>query len=271
MEIGLNTDGPLDTIRSRGDVADREGFDFLEINVGDQTIRKSYWLDHSDEVAALLEERGLGLTVHLPKIDVLIGSPRDRLSESSTAMLADYLRIAREFGASKAILHPQYSEIDHPIRKDESRCNLLEGLERLENVAADEGISLLIENGIPDRSPGYEISLREFDTLFGDLSIPYAVNMSHAHITGMTSERIVEFVSNHRDRVSHIYLNDTRKPVDEHLPIGAGNIDFRMIFRRLRELGWDQTATMELKVDDAEYIRHSKRYIDSLNGPYPDP
>lgn len=265
MRLGLNTDGPIETVRLRAQIAEREEFDYLELNLGDQTIQKSYWLAHADDILNLLERHNLGLTVHLPKIDVLIGSPRDKLSKSSTSMLADYIEIAGKLGASKAILHPQYSEIDHPIRKKEARANLVQALEHLEGVATQEQVELLIENGIPDRAVGYEISLRDFTTLFGEVPVSYALNTSHAQITGMTSGEITDFLQSNEDNVSHMYLNDTRGTVDEHMPINAGTIDFREIFDCLSDMQWNRTATIELKVDDSEYISHSKRYIDNLD------
>jgi sugar phosphate isomerase/epimerase len=70
-------------------------------------------------------------------------------------------------------------------------------------------------------------------------------------------------IAEHRDRVSHLHLNDTRGRSDEHLPFGAGTLDFDTVFEPLRE-DWDGTLSLEVGTQNLDYIGHSKEHLDAL-------
>jgi sugar phosphate isomerase/epimerase len=56
--------------------------------------------------------------------------------------------------------------------------------------------------------------------------------------------------------ISHVHLHDNlggnSSKDDLHLPIGAGNIDFKSIFGALAHLGYDRTITLEVKPEFQE-------------------
>jgi len=65
--------------------------------------------------------------------------------------------------------------------------------------------------------------------------------------------------------LSHVHLNDTRGPTDEHLPFGAGTVGFGSIFGALPD-DWEGTATLEINTRDYDYIEISVHKLDELLG-----
>jgi sugar phosphate isomerase/epimerase len=89
------------------------------------------------------------------------------------------------------------------------------------------------------------------------------LDTGHARVSGLDSAEIASFVGEHADRISHFHLNDTRGPSDEHLPFGAGTIDFEVIFDALPD-DWEGTMSLEVFTLDFDYIGASKERLDAL-------
>ena len=70
------------------------------------------------------------------------------------------------------------------------------------------------------------------------------LDTGHARTTGYDESDIVLLLRSHGDVVSHIHINDTQKPRDQHFPFGAGNFNFKRIFESLPS---DWTDTFALK------------------------
>jgi sugar phosphate isomerase/epimerase len=57
-----------------------------------------------------------------------------------------------------------------------------------------------------------------------------------------------------------VHVSDNRGGEgDLHLPLGAGNIDWRSAIRALKRAGYDGTVTLEVFSREREYLRASKR------------
>ena len=89
------------------------------------------------------------------------------------------------------------------------------------------------------------------------------LDTGHARMNGMDSGAMAEFLDTHGDRVGHLHLNDSRLPKDEHLPFGAGTIDFERVFEPLRD-GWTGTFSLEVFTDDWGYLETSVDRLDEL-------
>ncbi|MDY6773930.1 MAG: TIM barrel protein, partial [Candidatus Nanohaloarchaea archaeon] len=77
---------------------------------------------------------------------------------------------------------------------------------------------------------------------------------------GMDSSDIRDIVERHRDRISHVHVNDSRFEEDDHVPFGSGNLDFEEIFSPLQE-GWSGTLSLEVLTWDWDYIEMSREKL----------
>ncbi|MBW1736932.1 MAG: sugar phosphate isomerase/epimerase, partial [Deltaproteobacteria bacterium] len=59
------------------------------------------------------------------------------------------------------------------------------------------------------------------------------------------------FIDRFPERIKHVHIHDNRggdSPDDDlHLPVGKGIIEFGKIFRKVKEIGYHGTITLELR------------------------
>lgn len=260
-DLGMAIDGDAAAVVDEIRLANRLDYDYVEWNVGNPAFDPAYWWENSDRIADELSSCGVDLVTHLPQADILIGSPYERLKDASVAVLKEYIDISVEAGASRVSLHPLFSDNDLPRRRRSANANLVDAVTEVREFAQSRDVEIVLENGIPEQRRKNQVPLQKFEQLFGDVDVPYALNVGHAHITGMTSDEIATYFDNHVDRISQLYLNDTRGHCDKHLLLGEGNIDFETILRPARTSSWSGAITVEVHTNDREYLSRSKRLV----------
>jgi sugar phosphate isomerase/epimerase len=236
------------------EVAGDRGFDYVEVMMDGANERTRI---DSDAVRARAEECDISLAVHLP-FALDIGSPFEHVREGAVREVKAAIETACSFGATKGVLHASSNAWRPACDEEEIRKNIVQSVTTLDGFADERGFELCVEN-IPD---GW-LSTREFDRLFAETDASMTLDTGHARIDGLDSDDIAAFVGRHGDRISHFHLNDTRGPSDEHLPFGAGTLDFRAIFESLPD-DWEGTLSLEVFTLDYGYIETSKAYLDEL-------
>ncbi|RQH02649.1 sugar phosphate isomerase/epimerase family protein [Natrarchaeobius oligotrophus] len=249
---------PVADLRTSFERADEYGFDFLEVPLHPleecREIRRQ-----SDDVVAAAEETNVDVVAHLPhkpRDEVCVGSADDRRRKRALEEVRGAVETASDLGASTAVLHVEAPET-HLADADEAL--LFDVLESLSEFARSNDVELCYEN-LSRRYP----TLDDFPRLLECTTVSLTVDTGHARVNGYTSAEIAAFAADHADRISHVHLNDTRGPEDEHLPFGAGTIDFDLLLGSLRDAGWSGTLTTEVKTHDFDYIRLGKEKLDEL-------
>ncbi|WP_254663382.1 sugar phosphate isomerase/epimerase [Haladaptatus sp. W1] len=186
------------------------------------------------------------------------GSGTASRNRDGTRVRGDEGRRPREFGATKGVVHASSSAWKPACDAEEIGSNVVESVNALDEFARERDFELCVEN-IPD---GW-FSVHDFDGLFAETDASMTLDTGHARMDGLDSGDIAAFVERHGDRISHFHLNDTRRAKDEHLPFGAGTLDFRAIFDALPD-DWEGTLSLEVFTLDYGYIETSKAYLDEL-------
>lgn len=242
-------DAPLEEWIERGGSA---GFDFVEVYMDGATARES--LDPA-AVARTAESSGVDLSVHLPFADLDLGTPRDRVRDASVEELEACLRAAAEMDAEKAVVHPSSHASWPEWDADAVRPRIHDAVTRLDGFAADRGIELCAEN-LP---VGY-YTLGAFDSLLDATDVSMTFDTGHARADGFDERDVAAFLDEHRNRVSHVHVNDGRADEDEHVPTGSGTTDFATALAPLAE-GWEGTLSIEVFTFDFDYVEMSRRKL----------
>lgn len=229
------------------------GFDFVELYMDGATERSR--LD-ADAVATRLDEADLDLVVHLPFADLDLGSPRDRIREASIEELKACLRTAARAGTEKAVLHASTDATPPEWQSSDVLPRLFASVRELDGFAVDRDVELCVEN-LPDRL----VSVHEGDELLDATDASLTFDTGHARVDGLAADEMATFLADRRDRVSHVHVNDSRTPADEHVPTGSGTVDFATAFEPLRD-GWTGTMSLEVFTFDLDYLAFSKRKFD---------
>jgi sugar phosphate isomerase/epimerase len=253
--IGFVTQQGMDrreAIERGGDL----GFDYVELMM-DGPSERSRLDDASGEVRTALDDAGLDLAVHLPFGGIDIGSPFDHLREGSIREIEAALDVAADLGAEKAVLHASTNAWRAAWDPADLRPILAESIRRLDAAGREEGVEICVENIARGA-----ISTRDFPDLLEATDARMTLDTGHARVDGYDSEGTARFAADHADRISHLHLNDTRRPRDEHLPFGSGTIDFARIFDGLGD--WRGTLSLEVFTLDFDYVATSKERLDAL-------
>ena len=253
------TDGRLGFVAQThtGDVTPRRaieqagelGFDFVELYLDGASERTRIDLD---ELTALLDERGLDCTVHLPFVDLDLGSPRDLVRDGSVAELEACLEDAAGLGAEKAVLHASTHATPPEWDPATVKPRILDAVHDLDAVGRAVGVEVCVEN-----LPGVLYSTTEIDEVLAETDASLTFDTGHARVDGFDEPDMAAFLRAHADRVSHVHVNDARVAADEHVPTGSGTIDFASALEPLRE-GWDGTYSLEIFTFDFDYLALAK-------------
>ncbi len=93
------------------------------------------------------------------------------------------------------------------------------------------------------------------DALFQRVpSLGFHLDVGHANLAGGEPNKTGEFVRRYGRRLKHVHLSDNRGGHDEHMPLGAGRIDWPREIGHLKKLGYNRTVTLEVFSDDPDYL-----------------
>lgn len=240
--------------RESVDEGARIGFDFVELYMDGATERTK--LD-TEAVESRVSEENLDFLVHLPFADLEIGSPRGSVREGSLDEQRTCIETAADMGAEKAVLHASSHATPPEWSTEEIAPLLLESVRELDEFAEERGVEICVEN-----LPGVLFTIHDFDRVFAETEASMTLDTGHARVDGMDAEDIADFLDSHDERVSHVHVNDSRRPADEHVPTGSGNLDFETALAPLRE-GWSGTVSIEVYTFDFDYVELSKQKLDS--------
>lgn len=209
-----------------------------------------------DSIRDAADDRGLDLLVHLP-FALDLGSPYEHVRAGAIRELDAAIETAAEMGARKGVAHADSKAWSPAWDDPELREFVLESVRGIE-AASPADFEVCYEN-----IPGGAFSTRDFPTLFEETDAAMTLDTGHARVDGLDGRETAAFVAEHADRVSHFHLNDSRNPRDEHLPFGAGDVDFERILGALPD-DWAGTLSLEVFTLDYGYVGVSKEYLDRV-------
>jgi sugar phosphate isomerase/epimerase len=208
------------------------GMQFAELAVPD---RLSQGLDVFIEMK---ERLGMYYLCHGP----LEGDPNDTrgLSEIYLPKILLAFSQMKQLQASLLTIH---FWLDGRYVREEVLSEKLDILREIVARAGEAGVVVCLEN-LSESAAHLQAAM---DALPG---LQLTLDLGHAQLLTEVN-RSDEILAQFPDRIGHVHLHDNRggdsHRDDLHLPIGDGIIDFERPLRKLRELGYGRTLTLELK------------------------
>jgi sugar phosphate isomerase/epimerase len=220
------------------------GFDYLELCMDAPLAHHTIIRETLPFIRRTLGEAGMTLLGHLPTF-VYTADFTDSIRAASLREVLTSLEVASELAVAKVVLHPS---IIHPLGPGLMELSLQYAAETLATVvhrANQLGMKLCLENMFPRYRAFFEPSSFE-DILRQYPGLMLALDIAHAHIGCRDGARALEFLQRFGKRIGHLHVSDNRLKRDDHLPLGAGSIDFRGIAAALKQTGYDGTVTFEV-------------------------
>ncbi len=231
------------------------GFDYLEVTMDAPYAHYSVLRERKKEILQALARHGMGLVCHLPTF-VSTADLTESLREASIQETLHSMRTAADLNPLKVVLHPSIIHGLGAMLPDMARQFATAAMVRLLSEAERLDLPICVENMMPN-----SLSLvrpEDFDELLQQFpKAKLTFDIGHAHIKG-GMQRVLGFIHRFPDRIGHIHVSDNSGRGDEHLPIGAGRIDFPAVLEALQAIGYDQTITLEVFTKDRDYLRISR-------------
>ncbi|HML04305.1 MAG TPA: sugar phosphate isomerase/epimerase family protein [Methanobacterium sp.] len=194
-------------------------------------------------------------SVHSPLSDVNIASLNESIREASVKEIKDSIDLASKIDASVVVVHPGHIAFLVREFKDELMKQSLKSLKECSKYAEDYGINLCVEN-MPDMDGMICKSLDELYELTQEIGASMTLDVGHAHNMGLSIDEMLKY-----DNIGHIHLSDNDGSFDNHDAIGSKNIDFKSLFRGLKQMQFDGICVIEVKQQDeiVKSIDHIKK------------
>lgn len=245
MKIGA-MNNPRTDIASAVAVFASNKFDYIDLTL-------EYPKAHVDvidkkEVLKALTESGLGIvghtTYYLP-----FGSPIGAVRQAAVEDVIKTLPFFREAGAKTVTVHPDTG----PGTMESKITVSLNALsfKIIADEAAKHDLTILVEN-----VPGVFSSPEAVSTLLTTVpGLRFHLDVGHAFIRG---NRFRQLLQTFKDKLVHMHLSDNRTREDDHMPIGAGSINWADVIQAVKGIGYDGTITLEVFSNDPRYLALSR-------------
>jgi sugar phosphate isomerase/epimerase len=232
------------------------GFDYLELTMDPPQAHHTTIGRQREAILENLDRFEMKLVCHLPTF-LSTADLTESLRQTSVRETLESLEVAASLHALKVVLHPSYITGLSVFVVDKAKKLAMESLSQIVEKADSLGLQLCIENMFP-RSNSL-VQPQDFLDIFDKFpTLKFTLDTGHAHIGSTADRRNLEFLDKLGDRIAHVHASDNFGKEDNHLPIGAGTIDFPKIIKVLVAIGYDDTVTFEIFSRDRDYLRISR-------------
>jgi sugar phosphate isomerase/epimerase len=244
----------LDEIEEIGEM----GFDYVEVTMDPPEATPQKIQPQKRSIKKLLDRYRMGIMGHLPTF-VWTSDLYESLRKASLQEQFDALEAAADLGIEKMVLHPGSITGLGKLLPDRVKGLAMESIGAMVKKASPLGITLCLENMFPQAH--FLVQPYEFQEVFKSFpELRLTLDIGHANL-GAGKNRSFEFIQLYGHRIGHVHANDNFGKDDNHLPIGAGIIDFKKILKDLNQAGYDETMTLEVFSRDRNYLKISMEKI----------
>lgn len=214
-------------------------------------------LPGSRELAEMGRAAGVGFSLHLPFVDWNIASLVPQMQRLSLERTQRAIQFGAEIGADCGVLHTGLIPLRWPEAVAHAHQQLHQALEQLELA-----IPVALENLGLNRADLLETPAELLALLDAHPQYGYCMDVGHALIQ-RGSGGPQEYHHLLHDRLTHFHLHDNRGRQDEHLPCGAGIVDWAWV----REVLGGFAGTVALEVTGGvEGVRQSVALLRESGG-----
>jgi len=237
------------------------GFNYVELTMDPPEATPQKILAQKRSIREILDRYGMGIVGHLPTF-VWPSDLYESLRRVSLQENFDALEAGSELGIKKMVLHPGLITGLGKLLLDRAKGYGMEAIETILKKAMTLDVTLCIENMFPQAH--FLSQPPEFQPVFDAFpELRLTLDIGHANLGG-GKNRSSEFIQRYGHRIGHVHANDNFGKEDNHLPIGAGIIDFEKILRELKEALYSETITLEVFSRDRDYLKISKEKIKGM-------
>lgn len=244
------------------------GFDYVELTVEKPRTSIEILGKVKHEIVKSAQSLGIELLGHIPWRFEL-GHPYHHsfffpyhqsigIAQVHGKQIERAIEMCHELGIRKITVHPpMVTSGTYMIDRKRALKEFREAANIFVATADALGCKVLVENLDEE-----VFTMTDFEDLFDEVpDLGFTLDIGHANI-GKHQNSSLEYVRRFRDRLGHVHLSDNLGGYgDLHLPLGAGIIDFTRIMQEIRDIGYDETVTLEVFSKDRTYLQFSRERL----------
>jgi len=220
------------------------GFDYVEIGIEGPFGKRELLEKRISEIKNELEKRNLFIVGHTAWY-LEIGCQYENIRLDYIDEMKKEMILAKKLGCTKINVH---SHCQGMYMKDEKTKkiiinNYIKSLRELAAFADKIKIRLMLENS------GERGEITNFDDIKKILdNVPrlyFHLDLGHAFIWDKM-KGIEKYLKTFRNKLIHIHMHDNNGERDEHKGIGKGKIDYKKVYRWLKDINYNNTITLEV-------------------------
>ena len=180
-------------------------------------------------VAKQIRTQGLSTTLHAPYLDLSPGSLDSSIRSLTRRRFQQVLEMVPIFQPRTVVCHTGYDQKRYWGIEETWIENSLELWSWLSEEIRKGGSLLMLENV-------YEQNPQEFLDIYGALTDQHVgFCLDTGHMAAFSLEDLSTWLQGLGEHIGQLHLHDNLGNQDEHLALGKGQIDFRLLFNYLRE------------------------------------
>ncbi|RLF06522.1 MAG: hypothetical protein DRJ60_04285 [Thermoprotei archaeon] len=232
--------------------AANEGFRNIEI-IDDWSHRLN-----SGKIKELIElgkSYSLKYLVHAPFDGINISTPQPSLRRTSLKLIERSIRKAHKIEAKLVVVHSGFKSPFDYFRPKTTWSIFLDVLKFINRIASDLDVYIGIEN-MPSNAFALIHSHKDAMILLDEIGSSLErirLTLDVGHSNTISNDEIKKFLLSLGHYVIHVHVHDNKGENDDHLPIGSGNIDWRMFVDMIKGLKLIGGLTLEvMSIRDAK-------------------
>ncbi len=208
------------------------------------------------KVSTDLQKRAVRPRVHAPFFDLNPGALDPLIREVTFKRLTQTLEFAAQLNANLLVLHPGVDKWRYPNLDQVWLENALSFFPAIIAQAKHADCLLAMEN-IYEESP---LNLVQLVNRLDSPWFGHCFDAGHWHLFGRRP--MAQWLDAISSKLFHLHLHDNHGRADEHLPVGAGTIDFTPLQKHLQGMAHQPSITLE--AHQPEHLKQSLVNVKAL-------
>jgi sugar phosphate isomerase/epimerase len=181
-----------------------------------------------EDVAKQIQEKGLSTTLHAPYLDLSPGSLDSEVRSVTRRRFQQVLALVPIFQPQTVVCHTGYDHQRYWGLKDAWIKKSLRIWVWLSEEIEKQGSLLMLENV-------YEQSPQEFLDLYERLSDQHVgFCLDTGHMAAFSNVDLPTWLQGLGEHIQQLHLHDNLGNQDDHMALGKGQIDFKLLFEYLK-------------------------------------
>jgi len=181
-------------------------------------------------VAKRIHKQGLSITLHAPYMDLSPGSPDPAIRTLTRHRFQQVVELIPIFEPRAVVCHTGYDYRRYWSLKDAWIDYSVELWLWLAEAISKKGAKLMLENV-------YEQEPHQFLEVYGKLKgkdIGFCLDTGHQAVFSLVE--LPEWLKTLGEHIDQLHLHDNLGTQDDHLALGKGKVDFKMLFNYLKHI-----------------------------------